>query len=98
MARPPAVDVPWGQPHPGRPRRPPPSAGIPLREPATGPDRRGAARAGGCATVVSANGNASGTVTVVLRRPITPARRALTLLMTRQKGASASIFAANPNC
>jgi hypothetical protein len=61
-------------------------------------------------TVVSANGDASGTVTVVIRRPVTPARPDLTLVMTHRNGVwvatelasgsgpSASIFAAKPNC
>jgi hypothetical protein len=61
-------------------------------------------------TVVSARGDASGTVTVVIRRPVTPARPDLTLVMTRRNGVwlatqlasgsgpSASIFAAKPNC
>jgi len=61
-------------------------------------------------TVVSANGAASGTVSVVIRRPVTPARPDLTLLMTHHNGVwiatelasgsgpSASIFAAEPNC
>jgi hypothetical protein len=61
-------------------------------------------------TVVSAHGNAGGTVTVVIRRPVTPARPDLTLVMTQREGVwlatqlasgsgpSASIFAAKPNC
>ena len=61
-------------------------------------------------TVVSANRDASGTVTVVLRRPVTPARPDLTLVMTHRNGVwvatelatgsgpSASIFSAKPNC
>jgi hypothetical protein len=61
-------------------------------------------------TVVSAHGDPSGTVTVVVRRPVTPARPDLTLVMTQRNGVwlatqlasgsgpSASIFAAKPNC
>jgi hypothetical protein len=61
-------------------------------------------------TVVSAHADASGAVTVVIRRPVTPARPDLTLVMTRRNGVwlatqlasgsgpSASIFAAKPNC
>jgi hypothetical protein len=61
-------------------------------------------------TVVSAHGDTSGTVTVVIRRPVTPVRPDLTLVMTRRNGVwlatevatgggpSASIFAAKPNC
>jgi hypothetical protein len=61
-------------------------------------------------TIVSAHGDAGGTVTVVIRRPVTPVRPDLMLVMTRRNGVwlatelatgggpSASIFAAKPNC
>ena len=61
-------------------------------------------------TVMSARGNASGTVTVVIRRPATPATPDLTVVMTQRNGVwlgsdlasgsgpSASIFATKPNC
>jgi hypothetical protein len=61
-------------------------------------------------TIVSARGDAGGTVTVVIRRPVTPARPDLTLVMSQRNGVwlatqlasgsgpSASIFAAKPNC
>ena len=61
-------------------------------------------------TIVSAHGDAGGTVTVVIRRPVTPVRPDLMLVMTRRNGVwlatelatgggpSASIFAAKPSC
>jgi hypothetical protein len=61
-------------------------------------------------TVVTAHGDAGGTVTVVIRRPATPAPPDLTAVMTRHNGIwlandlasgsgpSASIFAAKPHC
>lgn len=61
-------------------------------------------------TVVSAHGEANGTVTVVIRRPASPPPPDLTLVMTHRNGVwlatqlasgsgpSASIFAAKPNC
>lgn len=61
-------------------------------------------------TVVSAHGDPGGTVTVVIRRPVSPPRPDLTLVMSRDNGVwlaiqlatgdgpSASIFAAKPNC
>jgi hypothetical protein len=60
--------------------------------------------------VVSARGNAGGTVTVVIRRPATPAPSDLTVVMTHRNGVwlasdlasgsgpSASIFATKPHC
>jgi hypothetical protein len=61
-------------------------------------------------TVVSAHGDPRGTVTVVIRRPVTPAPPDLTVVMTRRdgvwratdlatgRGPSASIFSASPQC
>lgn len=61
-------------------------------------------------TVVSAHGDAGGTVTVVIRRPVSPPRPDLTVVMSRDNGVwraiqlatgegpSSSIFAARPNC
>jgi hypothetical protein len=61
-------------------------------------------------SVVSARGESNGTVTVVIRRPASPAPPNLTLVMARRNGVwlatqlasgsgpSASIFAAKPNC
>jgi hypothetical protein len=61
-------------------------------------------------TVRSAHGDAGGTVTVVIRRPATPAPPDLTVVMTHRNGVwlatdlasgsgpSASIFATKPHC
>jgi hypothetical protein len=61
-------------------------------------------------TVVSAHGDVGGTVTVVIRRPVTPAAPDLSVVMTRRDGVwlaiglatgsgpSASIFGATPPC
>ena len=61
-------------------------------------------------TVVSAQGELGGAVTVVIRRPVTPAAPDLSVVMTRRDGVwlaidlatgsgpSASIFAASPQC